>query len=102
MNENNQFPVLSEGTVKNWKEKVANVGRPTIFVGSSMESKVIAEKIKSCFPKEEFELDIWYDGVFGKTKTTGGELSNMEWLKNFTDIYNFCSVARKRRKKKSG
>lgn len=90
MNENNQFPVLSEGTVKNWKEKVANVGRPTIFVGSSMESKVIAEKIKSCFPKEEFELDIWYDGVFGKTKSTGGELSNMEWLKNFTDIYDYA------------
>lgn len=90
MNENNQFPVLSEGTVKNWKEKVANVGRPTIFVGSSMESKVIAEKIKSSFPKEEFEIDIWYDGVFGKTKSTGGALSNMEWLKNFTDIYDYA------------
>ena len=77
-------------TVKNWEEKLKNIGRPTIFIGSSLESKEIAEKVKASFPQDQFEVDIWYDGIFGKTRSTGGKMSNIEWLKNFTDIYDFA------------
>ncbi len=85
-----QFPVLNEGTVKDWEDKLKNIGRPTVFIGSSLESREIVEQVKNCFPKEEFAADPWYDGIFGKTRKTGGEISNAEWLKNFTDIYDFA------------
>lgn len=85
-----QYPILETGTVKNWEQKLKNIGRPTIFVGSSVESKPIAEKLRACFPVNEFEVDIWYDGVFGATSSSGGTMSNMEWLKGFTDIYDFA------------
>ncbi|MDR3714520.1 MAG: nucleotide-binding protein [Puia sp.] len=84
------YPILEEGTVKALNEKIANIGRPTLFVGSSRESKPIAEKLKQCFPTDHFEVDIWYDGVFGPTRSGAGTMSNMEWLKNFTDIYDYA------------
>jgi hypothetical protein len=85
------YPILPDDrTVKNWEEKLNNIGRPTIFIGSSLESREIADRVKTLFPLDEFEVDIWYDGIFGKTRSTGGKMSNIEWLKNFTDIYDFA------------
>lgn len=86
------FDKLPEGeNIRNFRDKIANVGKPSIFIGSSLESKKVAEKIKDFFPSDLFHVDAWYDGVFG---TTRGEhkdgLSNMEYLKNFTDIYDFA------------
>lgn len=78
-------------SVRNFREKIANVGKPSIFIGSSLESKKIADKIKDFFPAELFHVDAWYDGVFGTTRTEQKDgLSNMEYLKNFTDIYDFA------------
>jgi len=79
------------GVVKELEEKLANIGKPSVFIGSSRESIDIAEKVKANFPKEQFQVDLWSDGIFGKTRSSeGGGLSNMEWLKNFTDIYDFA------------
>lgn len=86
----NLFPILDEGTVKELHEKVRNIGKPSIFIGSSQEALSVAEKVKSSFPKEQFQVDIWSDGIFGTTKSHGGSMSNMEWLKNFTDIYDIA------------
>lgn len=86
----NSFPQLPSGTVKELNAKLKNIGKPTVFIGSSLESRPVAEKIKSCFSAEQFQVDIWFDGIFGKTRTSGGDMSNMEWLKNFTDIYDFA------------
>lgn len=85
-----EYPVLEKGTVKGWEAKVKNIGRPSIFVGSSRESMPIAERVRKGFPEDEFVVDPWYSGVFGKTSSTGGDMSNAEWLKNFTDIYDYA------------
>jgi predicted nucleotide-binding protein len=84
------YPILEDGFVKNCPEKVKNVGKPSIFIGSSGEAIPLAEKIQSRFEKDLFQVDIWSDGIFGKTKSSGGDISNMEWLKNFSDIYDFA------------
>jgi len=84
------YPILESGTVKDFESKVKNIGRPSIFVGSSLESEAIAEKIKEGFSEKDFDVNVWYDGVFGKTRSSGGTISNVEWLKNFTDIYDFA------------
>ena len=98
----NQRPhqVLQKGTVKELEQKIRNfeLGKPSIFIGSSRESLYIAEKVKSLFGDTLFEVDIWDEGVFGKTPSsergedpvTGRALSNVEWLKNFTDIYDYA------------
>jgi hypothetical protein len=83
-------PILAKGSVKDWEAKVKNIGRPSIFVGSSRESMLIAERVRKGFPEDEFVVDPWYSGVFGKTRSSGGDLSNAEWLKNFTDIYDYA------------
>lgn len=85
-----EYPILDKGTVKGWEAKVKNIGRPSIFVGSSLESKPIAERVRNGFPDDQFVVDPWYSGVFGKTSSTGGDMSNAEWLKNFTDIYDYA------------
>ena len=85
-----EYPVLDKGTVKGWEAKVKNIGRPSIFVGSSRESMLIAERVRKGFPEDEFVVDPWYSGVFGKTTSAGGDVSNAEWLKNFTDIYDYA------------
>lgn len=61
-----------------------------MFVASSIESKLITQKVKDSFPKDKFQVDLWHDGIFGPTRSSGGSVSNMEWLKNFTDIYDFA------------
>lgn len=89
--------VLKSGTVKELKQKILNseIGKPSIFIGSSRESLYVAEKVKAHFDKKVFDVNIWNEGIFGKTpsseKREVGEivLSNVEWLKNFTDIYDF-------------
>lgn len=81
---------LLSGHVKELDQKIANIGRPTVFVASSIESKLITQKVKDSFPPEKFQVDLWHDGIFGPTRGSGGSLSNMEWLKNFTDIYDFA------------
>lgn len=85
-----EYPILDKGTVKGWEAKVRNIGRPSIFVGSSRESMPIAERVRKGFPENEFVVDPWYSGVFGKTRSAGGDMSNAEWLKNFTDIYDYA------------
>ena len=85
-----EYPILDKGTVKGWEAKVKNIGRPSIFVGSSRESMLIAERVRKGFPEDEFVVDPWYSGVFGKTTSAGGDMSNAEWLKNFTDIYDYA------------
>ena len=77
-------------TVKNLERKIRKIGRPSVFIGSSTESLDVARKVKSYFPPELFEVDIWDEGIFGKTTTFGGEATNAEQLKNFTDIYDFA------------
>ena len=77
-------------TVKNLERKLPQVGRPSIFVGSSTESLEVARKVKAHFPSDLFEVDIWDEGIFGQTTTFGGEATNAEQLKNFTDIYDFA------------
>lgn len=72
----------NERTVKNLDVK--KEGKPSIFIGSSTESLETAQFIKDQFDPAIFEVDIWDEGVFGKEKT------NVEWLKNFTDIYDFA------------
>jgi hypothetical protein len=75
--------VLEEpATVKNLDVK--KEGKPSIFIGSSTESLDTAQFIKDQFDPSIFEVDIWDEGVFGRGKT------NVEWLKNFTDIYDFA------------
>ena len=69
-------------TVK--KLDIKKQGKPSVFIGSSTESLETAEFIKQQFEPELFEVDIWDEGIFGKGKT------NVEWLKNFTDIYDFA------------
>lgn len=89
--------VLRSGTVKELEQKIRNfeVGKPSIFMGSSRESLFIAEKVKGLFEAQLFEVDIWDEGVFGKTFSSNDKnsedtvLSNVEWLKNFTDIYDY-------------
>ena len=77
-------------TVKNLEGKIKQIGRPSVFIGSSTESLEVARKVKSHFPSELFEVDIWDEGIFGKTTSFGGEATNAEQLKNFTDIYDFA------------
>lgn len=86
----NFFPILDEGTVKELDRKVKNIGKPSIFIGSSQEALDVAKKVQASFPANKFQVDIWSDGIFGKTKSAGGTMANMEWLKNFTDIYDFA------------
>lgn len=89
--------VLKSGTVKELKQKILNseFGKPSIFIGSSRESLYVAEKVKALFDKEIFDVNIWDEGIFGKTPSSEKKnadeivLSNVEWLKNFTDIYDF-------------
>ena len=81
--------VLPDG--QHVKQRERKVGRPSIFIGSSQESLHVAQKVKACFDPDRYEVDIWNEGVFGKTISTDVEgLSNVEWLKNFTDIYDFA------------
>ena len=89
--------ILEDGTVSELEKKIKNLelGKPSIFIGSSRESLYIADKVKTLFEKNLFEVDIWDEGIFGKTKSSNFTkeydivLSNVEWLKNFTDIYDF-------------
>jgi len=89
---NDAYYKLEKGYVRNFEEKIKNIGRPSVFIGSSAESISIVDKVKALFPIEEFEVDTWYDGVFGVTKSEDEVkgLSNMEWLTNFTDIYDYA------------
>jgi len=86
------YSVLPDGElIKNKAEKIANVGKiPTVFIGSSRESIGIAKQVQGYLKKHQFDVDIWSDGIFGRTRSTGGDMSNAEWLKNFTDIYDFA------------
>ncbi len=89
--------ILETGTVKELEQKIKNfdIGKPSIFIGSSRESLYIAEKVKNMFDNKLFEVDIWDEGIFGKTLSDRDKtnksivLSNVEWLKNFTDIYDY-------------
>jgi len=94
---NRLHKILKSGTVKELRQKIENfeIGKPSIFIGSSRESLYIAEKVKEIFGEKLFEVDIWDEGVFGKTLSSEEKnendlvLSNVEWLKNFTDIYDY-------------
>ncbi|MFT3932113.1 MAG: nucleotide-binding protein [Chitinophagaceae bacterium] len=81
-NENPLQSLQTGNTVKNLDVK--KNGRPSIFIGSSTESLATARFVKEQFDPSIFEVDIWDEGVFGKGKT------NVQWLKNFTDIYDFA------------
>lgn len=81
--------VLEKGAVKELQKKIEDLGKPSVFIGSSYERKVFAEYIRDLFNPALFNVDCWSDGIFGKHFTDGGDSSNLEWLKNFTDIYDF-------------
>lgn len=82
---------LPEGsTVKNLAAKIDENARPSIFIGSSSESLPVARQIKAFFEEALFEVDIWDEGVFERTRSFGGSATNAEQLKNFTDIYDFA------------
>ena len=83
--------LLADGqSVKKIDDFIKDLGRPAIFIGSSAESIPIVEYIASLFDKSEFIVHPWHDGVFGKTlKYPDGTKSNLEWIKNFADIYDF-------------
>lgn len=84
-----QYPILSSGAVKDLEKKIAELGKPSVFVGSTYERRHLAEYVKSQFDTMLFNVDCWHDGVFGPTLGRDGDTSNLEWLKNFTDIYDF-------------
>jgi hypothetical protein len=64
--------------------------RPSIFIGSSSESLPVARQVKAFFEEALYEVDIWDEGVFERTRSFGGSATNAEQLKNFTDIYDFA------------
>lgn len=78
----------NEDSVKNLESKLD--GRPSIFIGCSVESLPVANMVKKCFEKDLYEVDIWDEGIFAKTRSFGGEANNVEQLKNFSDIYDFA------------
>ena len=65
-------------------------GRPSIFIGCSVESLSVAKMVKKCFETNLYEVDIWDEGIFAKTRSFGGQANNVEQLKNFSDIYDFA------------
>lgn len=85
----NKYPILENGAVKEFEKKINELGKPSIFIGSTSERIPLANYIKSLFDPNKFNVDCWYDGIFGKTLSKNGDTSNIEWLKNFTDIYDF-------------
>lgn len=109
---------MSTFKVKNLKNKKG--GRPSIFIGSSTESLPLARAVKAMFPADAYEVDIWDEDIFdpniqqgasaygiggvahdkGKaalvaapeTATDGDTRppTNLDSLKNFSDIYDFA------------
>jgi len=61
-----------------------------VFIGCASEVRPVAEKVKERFGTKQFDVDIWSDGIFTRTRKAGGDISNAENLKNFTDIYDFA------------
>ena len=84
------FPKLKKGhVIKDAEEKIKNTHKPSIFIGSSTLAIPIGETVKKMFNIDTFHINNWSDGIFGETKSSGGRTSNLEWLKNFSDIYDF-------------
>lgn len=77
----------AEKTVKDAQQKME---KPSVFIGCSRESLIIAEFVKAQFGNEHFDVNIWDEGIFGSTDPAENGLQNIHWLKNFTDIYDFA------------
>ncbi|MCB0522492.1 MAG: nucleotide-binding protein [Lewinellaceae bacterium] len=82
--------ILEDGKhVKDFDKKIK--GKPSVFIGSSTESLPVAVEVKALLGDEKFEVDIWNEGVFGKTdQDDENGMSNVQWLDGFTDIYDFA------------
>lgn len=82
--------VLPENTsVKDFELMIKSLGKPSVFIGSSTEQLPLVEYIVSLFDPNQFIVHPW-NKIFGKTlHAEGGTRSNLEWIKNFADIYDY-------------
>lgn len=81
--------ILPENTtIRDFELMIRSLGKPSVFIGSSTEQLPLVEYIVNLFDHDQFIVHPWNLG-FGKTNREGGERSNLEWIKNFADIYDY-------------